>query len=170
MKKIFTIASVFALGLVITFACKKSTTTTTPTTTSTSSTTGANANVTTLTVDGNSIGSMTTTPGANSTEYLIDASCTTTASSGYPFVDLTFPGTAAPTAGTYTISTLSFSTMPAAGHCYLQYNPSFSGSGSYVASTGFVTITAGTPNTASFSNVVCTNSVGSHTVTAALKY
>src|ERR1700758_3759510 len=106
MKKIFTIASVFALGLVITFACKKSTTTTPPATTSTSSTTGANSTVTSLTIDGTAASSMTTTAGAsgNNMEYFIEASNTNTNTTmGYPFVTLTFLGNTAPTTGTYTI-------------------------------------------------------------------
>jgi len=134
------------------------------------STTGANSNVTTVTVDGNAVSSMTATTSSNSTEYLIDGSCTTTSTMGYPFIYITFPGTTTPTAGTYTISPYSALNMPAASHCYVQYNPSFSGNGSYTASSGVVNIALGTPNTAYFVNVVCTNTVGSHTVTASLKY
>jgi hypothetical protein len=171
MKKIFTIASVFALGLVITFACKKSTTTTPPA--STTSTTGSNSNVTSITVDGSALSSMTVTAGANgsSTEYLVDASSTNNSNLNYPTMYITFSGGTLPTAGTYTISPYSALNAPANGYCYFQYNTSFASSGSYVASTGVVTITPGSPNTAACSNVVCTNTAASsHTVTAALKF
>ncbi|HXD93758.1 MAG TPA: hypothetical protein VNX01_11120 [Bacteroidia bacterium] len=168
MKKIFTIASVFALGLVITFACKKSTTTTTPA--STTSTTGSNSNVTSITVDGSALSSMTVTAGATSTEYRVSASSTNNSNLNYPTMYITFSGNTMPTAGTYTISSYSALNLPANGYCYFQYNTNYTSTGSYVASTGVVTITPGTPNTAACSNVVCTNTAGSHTITAALKF
>jgi len=166
MKKIFTIASVFALGLVITFACKKSTTTTPPST-STSSTTGTNSTVTSLTIDGTAASGITASGGSNgSGEYQLYAS---NPNNIYPEVEITFSGTVTPS-GSYAISLYSNTVTPAPNHCYFQYYPSFSGSA--IATSGVVTVTAGTPsNTAVFSNVVCTGtSVGTHTLSGTFKF
>ena|ERR1700757_2124933 len=164
MKKIFTIASVFALGLVITFACKKSTTTTPPA--STTSTTGSNSTVTSLTIDGTAASGITASGGAGSGVYQLYASNPTNL---YPEVEISFSGTVTPS-GSYAISAYSNTVTPAANHCYLQYYPSFSGSA--IATSGVVTVTAGTPsNTAVFSNIVCSGtSVGTHTLSGTFKF
>ena len=168
MKKIFTIASVFALGLVITFACKKSTTTTPPATTSTS-TTGPNTSVTSLTIDGATVPSLTVQAyPINSNEYDVNVTST---SSVYPSIYLTFPGLTAPASGTYNCSTYSSFSAPAANHCYLQ--DITAASTVCEASSGVVTVTTGTPNIAVFSGVVCTSTttpVITHTLTGVFRF
>ena len=166
MKKIFTITSVVALGLLVTFACKKSTTTT-PATTSTSSTTGTNTNVTSLTIDGSAVSGITVQGGPNSTEYQLYGSNPNTL---YPEIELTFPGTSVPS-GTYAISPSNISVAPAAGHCYFVDVAGFSAGSTYTANSGVVTVTAGTPsNTAVFNGIVCTGTSGSHTITGVFKF
>jgi hypothetical protein len=167
MKKIFTIASVFALGLIITFACKKSTTTTTPKTTSTS-TTGPNTSVTSLTDNGISVTSLTVEASQmNGNEYMVNVYPTTAIA---PNIYLVFPGILAPTSGTYTISPYSPIAIPAANHCYFQDHTD--ATNVYAASSGIVTVTTGTPNIAVFSNLMCTSTTatGTHNVTGVFRF
>jgi hypothetical protein len=169
MKKIFTIASVFALGLVITFACKKSTTTTTPPATTSTSTTGPNTSVTSLSVDGTAINSLTVSASPmNSTEYMIVVNSTTTT---FPVIYLTFPGTSVPASGAYTCSTYSSYAAPTANHCYFQDHAD-AASNVFSPSSGQVTVTTGTPNIAVFSNLICTSTTttGTHTITGVFRF
>ena len=168
MKKIFTTTTVLALGVLIAFACKKSTTTTaTTTTTSTTSSTSttstpSNTTTTNYSVDGTAAVNITVRANASNPFYVIGA----TPTSAYPSLQIAFSGTVAPTSGTYTI----VSGSPAAGQCSFSLVPSSSGTS--LASSGVVTVTAATSpgNTVAFSSISCTGTGGTHTVTGALKY
>src|SRR6185312_6068957 len=159
MKNIFTIVSVLALVLLISFLCKKSTTTTTTKTTGSTTTVNTNTTTTNLSVDAVDIAGMGATGNSNNAgEYQLYGSAAT----GYPNVNITFANTAP--SGTYNISS---SAAPASGYCYFNYFSNITNSSS--ASSGVVTVVSGSPRTAIFTNVVCSGSAGTHTLTGAFK-
>ncbi|HTA61184.1 MAG TPA: hypothetical protein VK835_01955 [Bacteroidia bacterium] len=160
MKNIFTIASILVLGLLINFSCKKSTATSNTTTAGSTTTVNTNTTTTNLSVDGNTVAGMGATGNVNgASQYQLYGS----AVGGYPNVNITFSNTTP--SGNYTIST---STYPPAGHCYFNYFSSVSVSSA--ASSGVVTVVAGSPNTAIFTNIVCNGNAGTHTLTGAFKF
>ncbi len=177
MKKIFTITTILGLGILISFACKKSSTTTTPA--STSSTTGSTTGSTTSSTPTNTTTTNFTIDGTNSTSYSTSSqtfsgsffvfSANSVSSTGYPIIQLQFPGNTFPASGTYPIVTVTGSAPPA-GKCGFTYEGSAALTSA--ASSGVITITAATTpsNTAVFSAIICSGSAGTHTVTGAVKY
>ena len=166
MKKIFTIASVLGLGLLIAFSCKKSSTTTTPP--ANNNNTNTVPTTMNLTVNGTAATNMSAGSFSNtaSSSYIV----TFMDGSGYPQVQLKFGGTTFPASGTYTIVTISGTTTPPAGKCGFVLTPS---AGSLAtASSGVVTVAAAaTPsNTAYFTNIICTTGPNTYTVSGAAKY
>lgn len=189
MKKIFTAATLLTLGILIAFACKKSTTTTPPaptsttanTTGSTTSTTGSTTSSTTggttsvpsntlttnFTFNGNPASNLNANGSPSAGEYLV---FTYDAVNVYPQIQINFLGTAAPATGTYSITNL----YPAANQCNFFFSPTTSITAK--ATSGLLHVVASTTpnNTTYFTNIVCTATTGTvvttYTVTGAVKY
>lgn len=178
-KTIFTFCSVIALCAVIFLACSKDDTkgskqvtyasqpyassggsggnpnpnnypsstgyTTSGTTTSTTATTTTTGCTKTMTYDGVACTSVTSSISGSTLSF--GANCTT--------IFISFPGSSAPTSGSYACVTSSLTS----GQC------NFNNVGTY-ATGGSVTITTGSPNKCSFSNIV----VGTHTISGTACY
>ncbi|HEX7414458.1 MAG TPA: hypothetical protein VF411_10490, partial [Bacteroidia bacterium] len=152
-------------GLLIAFACKKSSTTTTPPANNNNNTVTTNTTSLNFSVNGTAASYPTAifTPSGSSMVILaIDVT-------GYPQVQITFPGTSLPINGTYTIT----SGTPAGNHCKFLLTP-LAGTVA-TASSGVVTVVAATTpsNTAYFTNIICTGTgttSATYTVSGAAKY
>ena len=163
MKKVFVISLSLLVCMLITFACKKSsTTTTTPPPASTTSVT-TNTTTTNFTVDGVSASIPTSYTNAYVSTYVATGF---DGSHQYPQIQLTFPGASSPASGNYAIVNTN-GASPAAGQCELIL---VNTSGSYPASSGNVTVAAGTSSSAYFTNITCTYSGITHTVTGNVKW
>jgi hypothetical protein len=167
MKKVFVLSVFLFVCMLIGFACKKSNSTTNNTN-STSSTSGVPTNTTTtnFTVDATPASNPTVSVNNSSGNYAVTG---IDGSHIYPQILLVFPGTSSPVSGGYAIVN-THGASPAAGQCELILTTT---SGSYPASSGNVTVAAGTSSSAYFTNITCTNSNSSpttHTVTGNVKW
>lgn len=165
MKKVFALSVSAIVCLFVVFACKKSNTTNNSSTSSTSTTgPSINTSVTNFTVDATAASnpiSQTNNTSGNFVATGIDGS------SQYPRIQLVFPGTASPASGTYGIVNTN-GASPSAGHCELIL---YTTSGFFPASSGNVTVAAGTGGTSAyFGSVTCTYSGTTHTVTGNIKW
>ena len=163
MKKVFALSLFLLVCMLIGFACKKSSTTTT--TNSTSSTSGVpiNTSVTNFTVDGVAASNPTQLYNNSTGNYAVTG---LDGSHQFPQIQLIFPGTSSPASGTYAIVNTN-GASPAAGQCELFL---VNASGSYPASSGNVNVAAGTSSSANFSNITCSGSGNTHTVTGNVKW
>ncbi|HKC66666.1 MAG TPA: hypothetical protein VKG26_00410 [Bacteroidia bacterium] len=165
MKKAFTISVSVIVCLVIALACKKSNTTTTTTTTPPSSTTTAPTNTTTtnFTVDGTAAHNPFSTYNNSSGNYVVSG---IDGSSQYPQIELVFSGTVTPVSGAYAVVNIN-GASPAASQCELIL---VTASGSFPASSGNVTVVAGSSSSAYFTNISCSYQGVTHVVTGNVKW
>lgn len=163
MKKVFALSVSLFACMLIGFACKKSSTTTT--TTPPASTTSAPTNTTTtnFTVDGTAASNPTQYTNNSSGNYVVTG---LDGSHQYPQIQLVFLGTSSPVSGTYAIVNTN-GASPAAGQCELILVTT---SGSYPASSGHVTVAAGTSSSAYFTNITCSYQGTTHTVAGNVKW
>lgn len=178
-KTIFTICSVLTVCIAIIMSCKKEdkdaigvsyntqpgydtgnnpSNTGGTTTTTGGTTTGASVTSGTFTVDGTTVTGITGN-GTTFVTYMVLG----TSSNGSHTVLIEFSSTAAPASGSYTIS----GATPAAGQCSFYYENS---SGRSSATSGIVTISTGSPNTATFSGISVSGAAGSHTISGTIYY
>jgi hypothetical protein len=132
------------------------TATTAATTTSGTTTAPTNTTSTNFNVDGTAASSPTASGSGSSGSYIVLSMDNT----GYPQVQITFPGTSAPASGSYSIITGT----PNANQCDFLLTTAAGVFSSALG--GSVTVTAGAPNTVVFSNILC----GSKRVSGAIKY
>ena len=165
MKKVFTLTSVLVLAMLIAFACKKSSNSSNnTTTTSTTGSTGVNTSFTNFSIDGGAVSNVVR--GADTLPYMQAIS-----TSSAPELQITFNSsyrnTSTPPTGNYPI----VPTSSAISNTQCQFLLVTS-AGYFYASSGSVNVTkAASPNNVvSFSNIVCTGTAGTHTVSGAIRY
>ncbi|MFI5141177.1 MAG: hypothetical protein ACHQII_02370 [Bacteroidia bacterium] len=163
MKKVFALSVSLLVCMLIGFACTKSSTTTNTTTASATTTSAPiNTTVTNYTVDGTAASNPISSTNNSSGDYLVTG---IDGSHQYPKIEIVFPGTSSPVSNTYAI--VNTGASPAAGTCKLILVTT---SGSYPASSGNVTVAAGASSSAQFSNITCSGSGTTHTVTGNVKW
>ena len=163
MKKVFALSVSLIACMLIGFACKKSSTTTTTTPPASTTSNPINTTVTNFTVDGTAASNPTQNYNNSTGNYLVTG---LDGSHQYPQIQLIFPGTSSPVSGSYAITNTN-GASPAAGQCELIL---VNTSGSFPASSGNVTVSAGTSNSAYFSNITCSGSGSTHTVTGNVRW
>jgi hypothetical protein len=167
MKKVFALSVSLLVCMLITFACtKKTTTTTTTPAPSSTSSVPSNTLTTNFTVDGTAISNPLTYTATSGGNYAVTGE---DGNNSKPQILLVFPGTSIPASGTYPIVN-TYGASPSAGHCELILTTT---SGSYPASSGNVTVVAGSHNSAYFTNITCASSntlSPTYTVTGNISY
>jgi hypothetical protein len=129
----------------------------TTTTTTTNTTVTTNTTTTNFTVDGTAESNPSASGAANGGSFVV------LGASGSIIIQITFPGTSAPSTGTYNIT----SGTPTGSECGFILTDG----GTFTAASGVVNVTAAASpgNTATFSGILCSGS-SAHTVSGTVKY